>query len=185
MNKKRLPRKAIDTSVVAKIGIDLSWNSCGICVIIDNKTIYAGVKTFIHRKLDVKTYQECKDLIEQIIHQTKSFSSCFDLFIELGNYGNARMTQKFCGLASMLVAAFVERIGSVNTLFINESKIITPSQWFGFLLSDRDLDPSPQKWPREKKKELSKKLSGIKQDDVADAYWIAYYGNRCKPYYDN
>lgn len=170
-----------------KIGIDLSLNSCGIVAIDENNKIVDNrIYSFVHRKMDIRTYIEVKkvldDLFENIIK--KGWSQLVSCYIELGNYGNAAMTQKFACVASMFVAALTERSNVKNKTFsIEEVKFITPNEWFIKLLKYYGENSNIANWTRPKKKEFSKQKSKIWQDDLADAYWIAYFGKDCKDFF--
>lgn len=170
-----------------RIGIDLSMNSCGITIINDlNNTIeYSTTHHFIKRNMDLLTYQECKALVEHLSEFTmKKTSGCeISVYIELGNYGNAAMTQKFGILAGMLITCFSERVAK-SKYYLHEAKMISPNEWFKKFVKDKKISKPYNQLTREQRKQLSMLHSGIKQDDISDAYWVAIYGDKCKGMYE-
>lgn len=173
-----------------KIGIDLALNSCGICVIDDNnKVLWCDTHQFIKRDMNLHTEMECRKLVEKILDKAKTKTiEPMEVYIEIGNYGNARMTQKFGILAGMLIGSLIGVIAMTKTKFyLMETKLITPNEWFSKFIKDvqkkESIDKHYNQLTREDRKRLSIKYSGLKQDDTSDAYWIAYYGKECKGAY--
>lgn len=171
-----------------KIGIDLSLNSCGIVAYNDEKKIikYASTHHFLKRKLNLETDIEVHTLIGLILEKVgRNFNGEIALYIEIGNYGNARMTQKFGILAGMLIAEFTSQVANNKKWFVRETKLITPNEWFARLFQDNKItDKHYNALTRDERKKISMKLSGLNQNDISDAYWIAIYGHKCKGAYD-
>lgn len=173
------------------IGFDLSLNSCGIAV-IDTKTkkLFRGdVYYFVKRQMDFDTLLECKQLVQRIFDWFPSKTNIeINVYIEMGNFGNPRTTQKFANLAGILLGAFgaVFEMNKYNKIMLNDFKVISPNGWFKEFSSDKlkNIEKSWAELTRAERKEYSKKYSGIRQDDLADAYWLAYYGKDAKGYYD-
>lgn len=171
------------------IGIDLSMNSCGIVVINEysenrRSIIYSTTHHFIKRNMDLQTQLECKAIIDIIMEQIRQKPThSVGLYIELGNYGNAAMTQKFGVLAGMIMSCLTEKIAK-SRYHLDDAKLISPNEWFKRFVKEKKIEKPYNQLTREQRKQLSMQHSGIKQDDISDAYWIAVYGGKCKGMYE-
>lgn len=172
-----------------KIGIDLAMNSCGICIYDDKKQniLYSSTHHFIKRNMNFQTQLECKALVELLLEKIPPAVDKVGMYIEIGNYGNARMTQKFGILSGMIIATLIELLAKkTRKIYLTETKLITPNEWFSKLVSDKKnlIDKHYNQLSRDERKKISMDASGLRQNDISDAYWIAYYGDKCKGAYD-
>lgn len=162
------------------LGIDLSTKKIGICLLEEKTPPRLGeVRMWTHnlknRKFDKDTAKELFDMIP---------SGVSKIFVEIGNYGNAAMTQKFAYLAGMLHKTDIE------------IKCISPSSWFEMLLADFEPHLKANKVEREQRKKLSVQWCRIVldvhshplkdselTDDMTDAFWVAWYGKDAPDYF--
>lgn len=171
-----------------KIGIDVSFESCGIVVIdAQDNIVFTKIHRFKDRELTYQTYLECSSAVDTTLKEltpalTNKQLNYFDIYLETSSHGNSLIMQKFCGLTTMLMATFISKIDQLKNKpgKIKEIRIVNSTEWFGILLKEHNIPYKLGEWTRDKKKGLSKQLSKIGIDDLSDAYWIAKYGNRCK-----
>lgn len=169
------------------LGIDLSTKNIGVSVIVwkdyetkqvESVSLYA--LQLQNRNYDVLTLKELwKFFYEEIMLDTYD-----DIVIEIGNFGNPLMTQKFALLAGMIVCAVPHK----NT------KYVSPSTWFDRFSDDYKI-PNKGSLKRNDRKKFSllllndflikNKIQMNKRltDDMSDAFWIAFYGNKCPSYF--
>lgn len=173
-SKPKLEKSFVNNETY-KIGIDLSLNSCGIAILNpSNRLIKGSTHKFVHRKMNLLTQLECRKIVIDALEKQRGALS---LYIEIGNYGNPLMTQKFGIMGGMIMSSFVEQISQTKKIWLSDIKLVSPNDWFRLLVQDKQIETSWSSLTREQRKQISMQYSAIKQDDISDAYWIAYYGH--------
>ena len=152
-----------------KIGIDLSTTKTGIVVLrSDNKNINRLLIDNTNIKNITNIYTNFKLALKSLVEQLKSgIATDVMVGIELSNYKNPKLTQKFSMYAGMIIAI-------LNDLGINNIKWFNSNQW-QYLIGCKVQDE------RETRKEKARKFvaqyhkcDNWEQDEV-DAYCIAYH----------
>lgn len=164
-----------------RVGIDLSTKNIGVAIIKENQVQKVDVKVLCNRSFDQSTILEFKWYINWLSLFLPKDKSNVEVYIEIGNFGNPKMTQKFSLLLGIIKTLFWEQLGL-------EVKPISNASWFVLLAKDNDIKVT-NKLKREDRKKISVKLAkqcfhiNEDNDDIADALWIAHYGNRCDNYF--
>lgn len=168
------------------LGIDLSTKNIGVSVIVwkdyETKQVEDVILDAIqlqNRNYDVLTIKELLNFFKTTNQWTYD-----EIIIEIGNFGNPLMTQKFALLAGMVVCLVPHK----NT------KYVSPSTWFDRFSDDYKI-PNKGSLKRNERKKFSllllndflikNKIKTNKRltDDMSDAFWIAFYGNKCPSYF--
>lgn len=179
------------------VGIDLATRQSGI-VILENKR-FSGCAVVKLQKWN-NTTKYFNDLIETMNKITKDIYamiktkniSKISLVIELSNFSNPQLTQRMSFIAGVIYATFCKYFVNYNI----ELKLPNANKWFQFF--NRDFCKI-QDWThltRSERKSLSLKHCFKQEDvknhrsyrllimhknevlfDIADAYWVAYYGD--------
>lgn len=174
-----------------RLGIDLSSKISGWCfqeVDEDNNLIKVEFGKFelTQRDFDHNTINEINSHIDKIIGLVGRFDQ---LFIEIGNFGNPSMTQKFSFIAGSVSTSVLKH--NINI----EIKCVCPTAWFNALLNFYCQPIRP--YARKERKTISTTLcksylincpasvENITQltDDQTDAFWIALFGEKCYSYF--
>lgn len=197
MKKMSKQSDLISNKYTWTIGIDLSTKKVGV-VVLSDKTRDRKIKD--KRTIDFggweKLYQEIKenpnyyfDWYFKYIQELFPYKYCHNLstnevnevkwmlVIELANFSNPSMTQKFAFIAGALISYFHKKIKNL------EFKVVNANEWFQHLIKDNPNILKGKSWTkikREERKKISTKLAKIKDDNQADAYWLAYYAFELK-----
>ncbi len=169
-----------------RIGIDLSTKKVGVGVFIDGEE-----KQFMGFSYTLKNTPHWDNtLIEEmkaIIGNRPEIYSNFEVYIEVGNFGSPLVTQKFAFLAGIIWGLLKEQGCEVV-------HIVRPSDWFDSFIKRNKARQINRFMDRKNKKDLSiaelnndiksNKVSLVEEtnlndEDIADAYMIARYGNTC------
>lgn len=154
---------------MVKIGIDLSTTKTGIVVLksynknvdrllIDNTNIKNITNIYTNFKLALKS------LVENL---RKGITTDIMVGIELSNFNNPKLTQKFSMYAGMIIAI-------LNDLGINNIKWFNSNQW-QYLIGCKPCDEREVRKQKARKfVEQYHKCDNWEQDEV-DAYCIAYH----------
>lgn len=179
-----------------KIGIDLAKNKTG-WAILDNDTIV--IKTNGNQPFGIANLWDNNQLT--MISKCTLFSKKIDdfingsevsVYVELGNYGNAKMTCDFALLCGVLISC-LEKVCKVNTI-----KIFNANEWYkniGKLSDCRDLRKQTSlehatdniEWKQDNEncdycyEDYVDNYDEI-EDDIADAINIAYFGDKCESF---
>lgn len=177
-----------------KLGIDLAKNKTG-CAVLDNDTII--VKTNGDKLLGTANLWD-NNMLTMISKCTLLAKKIDDfingsevsVFVELGNYGNAKMTCDFALLCGVLVSC-LEKVCHVNTI-----KIFNANEWYkniGKLSDCRELRKQKSlenateniEWKQDSENcdycyEDYVNNYGEIDDNIADAINIAYFGDKCE-----
>lgn len=176
-----------------KVGIDLSTTNIGVVVmdsekLIGNFTVELPKFTFqiqqnkqIHRLL-IRMVNDIKKIVD---NETVSF------FIEVANFTNN----------GTLGVKFGRYLGIIETYIlcafkwekVKEIKCFNANEWFTLLMNDKWFTKEKkqeilgERWnipinqlTRTERKKVSTKMCMLPDDNQADAYWIAYFGSKCK-----
>lgn len=183
------------TKMTVKIGIDLSTTKTGITYIVEIENI---------KKLFSDTFiydfsQSNKSLFEKVNYLTTLTTAYifkkikdrviengiienFKLGIEVSNFGNPELTQKFSRLAGMIEYGFHQIFSNSKV----ETKIFNSNEWYKHLNNDFIYDKNWINHSRDKRKHYSvylyKKIIDSSReitDDMSDSYWIANYFDKC------
>ena len=179
-----------------KIGIDLAKNKTG-WAILDNDVIV--IKTNGNQPFGIANLWDNNQLT--MISKCTLFAKKIDdfingeeisVFVELGNYGNAKMTCDFALLCGVLISC-LEKVCKVNTI-----KIFNANEWYKNIgkLSDcrearkqTSLEHATEniEWKQDSEncdycyEDYVDNYDEI-EDDIADAINIAYFGDKCESF---
>ena len=179
-----------------KLGIDLAKNRTGCAVLDDNAIV---VKTSGDKLLGIANLwdnnmltmiSKCTLLAKKI---DNFINGCeVSVFVELGNYGNAKMTCDFALLCGVLISC-LEKVCHVNTI-----KIFNANEWYkniGKLSDCRELRKQTSlehatdniEWKQDSENcdycyEDYVDNYGEIDDNMADAINIAYFGDKCESF---
>lgn len=157
------------------VGIDLALNEIGICV-LENGSV-REIRTINLSKIK-SIHDKCRELVwqfgwEDFVNDLKE-NKRIEIYCEVGNHGNAAMTQRFAYVAGYLKKEFEDYI-----------VFIKPNQWFELFAKDKNIKLWSHLKREERKKESmeqfmleNKYIPNDFDDNMADAYWIAKYGPR-------
>lgn len=171
------------------VGIDLALNVSGVSIFyLEN----GGAKPLRQFTVDTSKIKEIhskamymKSLIMENLYKDLNknlqYPPQLDICIEIGNYGNAKMTSSFSQMYGNLECWF--RLNTPKSFFnkVNVWKV-SPNDWFEkfnkqFGLTNKHIN----QLTREQRKEfsISKANEVFKIDtqsnDISDSVWIAYY----------
>lgn len=175
-----------------RIGIDLATRKIGVAVFIDGAD--KQVLGFSYELKNTNNWDKSFiEELEMIIGDKPEFYKNFEVYIEVGNFGSPLMTQKFACIAGIIW-------GLLHKQGCEVVHIIRPADWFNafikrnnhrFEIKDKQMERKDKK-PlviREIVKDIESgevriadpKLctQDLADDDIADAYLIARYGNTC------
>lgn len=179
-----------------KLGIDLAKNKTGVAILDDNAIV---VKIPWHKPVGtanlwddnpITMISKCTLLAKKI--DDFIIGSEVSVFIELGNYGNAKMTCDFALLCGILISC-LEKVCHVNTI-----KIFNANEWYkniGKLSDCRELRKQTSlehateniEWKNDSENcdycyEDYVDYNGEIDDNIADAINIAYFGDKCESF---
>lgn len=170
------------------IGIDLATSLVGLVLINEDKVLY-------YKEINLPKYsfeEQTRSLTYALFgNEFQKIKECInwnepnriDLFIEVSNFSNPKLTQRFSRLAGI-----VEFIATCQLEWIKEVKHFNANEWRRLFMKDNcRLNGKPinsidrEAWKSESIREF-KKLTSIEtsSDNIADAYFIAKYGSKCK-----
>lgn len=178
-----------------RLGIDLTTKKSGFCFLeIDESTntiekVELGGFELKNRNFDYLMIEELFGHIEMIIFLNGHYD---EIYVEIGNFGNPLMTQKFAYVAGVICTHLYNFHKQHN--FIPEIKCVNPSAWFNHVLEM--YGQTNKHYKREDCKFISlqlcknylthsgfyKNVEGI-NDDMSDAFWIAMFGHKCYSYF--
>lgn len=179
-----------------KIGIDLSTRNTGIAILKNNILVDCFSVEFPKYSFDMKINKEIHrrwartvNYIHKLVGDNET-----SFYVEIANFTNN----------GTLGVKFGRYLGILETYIlcawkwehIKEIKIFNANEWFNLMLANSELEtkrkiigdrvvlPTNQLTRTERKK-LSMGLmispsNKITDDNQADAYWIAFYGDKCK-----
>lgn len=147
------------------LGIDLSTKNIGIAYKVKDKTT---LHTITLKKWSKNTLTENIDTLEEYFSGLKSkyFGINYDVYvgIELSNFKNAKLTQRFSFYAGVIYA--------ILYLFAKDIKMFNSNEWQRFICSPQDK----REIRKQKSMEFCKQHNlSPKNDDEADAFCIMYF----------
>lgn len=174
------------------IGIDLATSWVGLVMLgEDDEVIYHNEIHLPKYSFDEVTRKITYDLFTS---EFKKMQKCIDfekwdvndsigLYIEMSNFSNAKLTQRFSRLSGI-----VEMIAIKELEWLREIKHFNANEWRRFFVEDNwrlkgksfnSIDR--ELWKSESVREF-KELTKIENesDNIADAYFIAKYGPKCR-----
>lgn len=188
------------------VGIDLALKKTGVSVFYLHGEAYSH---FDYRVIQHKTFwnskylefalvdlEKTKDIyskamiikstINKLIakiakeNQINPQSCGVEIIVELGNYGNAKMTCNFAQLYGNLECYY--KYNTTNLFGRVSITPIAPNDWFNKLNKMVLKEKPTNAYNREQRKEISvqkaNEFFGLdnKSNDISDSIWIAYYG---------
>lgn len=171
------------------IGIDLSTNLTGVNVINHNKKQLFWMEYDFQgfKELDRESYLNIRDFFTKLMNGIAEWEKNyhekeFKVIIEVGNFSNAKLNQRFSKLAGIISWLFFEKFNH----FMVTVKECNANEWFRHFNKDFVKESSWTKLSREQRKKLSvdhynkvNYFQPTNSDNVADSYWIAYYFDKC------
>lgn len=152
-----------------KIGIDLSTTKTGIVVLRSyNKTINRVLIDNTNIKNITNIYTNFKLALKSLVEQLRSgIATDIIVGIEISNFKNAKLTQKFSMYAGLIIAI-------LNDLGINNIKWFNSNQWQYLIGCSPSDERDVRKAKARKFVAQYHKCENWEQDEV-DAYCIAYH----------
>ena len=179
-----------------KLGIDLAKNKTGVAI-LDNDAIVVKIAS----DKPVGTANLWDNNMLTMINKCTLLAKKIDdfiiggevsVYVELGNYGNAKMTCDFALLCGILISC-LEKVCKVNTI-----KIFNANEWYkniGKLSDCRELRKQTSlehateniEWKQDSENcdycyEDYVDYYGEIDDNIADAINIAYFGDKCESF---
>ena len=178
-----------------KLGIDLAKNKTGWAILDEFDIVYSNYNqpfgiSYLWNDNIQKMIANCYLLANTI--DKKVFSHEINVFIELWNYGNAKMTCDFALLCGILCCS-LEKVCNVK-----EIKIFNANEWYKNIGKISDCRELRKQKSLEVATSLDWKNSDTKDcdisyedfvnsndeidDNIADAINIAYWGDKCETF---
>lgn len=181
------------------IAVDLSTTSTGITYFINGEIKQSLINGISWEKLKNSSFQQIltpfSEYEKGIFWEFSNRDITPMLVIELSNFSNPLLTQRFSILAGIIISSFVSYFGFNTTI-----KLINANEWFNHFYNDKCIDYIKcndiafTSLKREQRKKLSidkfkqtlqpNQLFSFNQwdigtqSDLADSYWIAYYSDK-------
>ena len=181
------------------LGIDVSTSHIGFCLL--RKWKYGGDEPKVEytKDLELPKYSidwvdkeivlsNMKDVVEEIfhkiwIHTDVNETTYVNIIVELANFSNPKITQRFAEYTGMLVALIYSwpkyPAGKYFSRIV-KLKYAAANDWFKEFAKEFGFTNWAQ-WPRTRRKEVSIKHfpKDVKveklTDNITDAYWLAKY----------
>ena len=116
-----------------KVGIDLSSTNTGLVILSDdNKLIFHGNFKLWDNVDTFATAWNVEEMVDTIMFK-RLFDSKVEVGIELADFKNANITNRFNLLAGMIIANFQKKLHSMEHFWI-DVKLFNSNEWQRFLL---------------------------------------------------
>lgn len=185
----------LDTNDTIYVGIDLSTTTIGVAIIFPNTTFMTWDVKMQYWDSNFETTKQNHTLLLNIVSEIKnelkkyirgSLSYKIEISIELSNFQNPRITQRFSKYFGILETYFLIMLGDR----ISVIKAFNANEWFKHLRTTMNVKENLNELTRDIRKQMSLEFlkinlppfaqKGKYSEDEADAYCIAYFSKICR-----
>lgn len=183
------------------IGIDLSTTKIGVAICVFNENIFTiqetqeyilpvwgiEIRDYANMNYEIfKIISDIKKLIEKYSHnpyfpEFKPEDCSVNVGIELSNFSNPKLTQRFSRLAGIFQCYM---ISNANRFNLDTLKFFNANEWFYHFAKKYNISNFTALKREERKKLSIEKYneftnSNTDNDNKSDSFWIAYFLQKC------